>query len=267
MDELHNPQTHLDLLSTLLFEPEQARKPGPFGVQADYFKADYSENDFQQLWELATTHHVIMRTFPPLLRVLAEGGDLARWLAGAIAAESQRIENAFKFLGPICESLESVGDVVVIKSLDHWPDLGNDLDLYTNAASKDVLVVMRDRFNARLAERSWGDRLANKWNFIVPGLGELVEVHVGRLGQTGEQVALTGSLTSRSGDAYFGAYKFRVPAAEVVAASWLARCRECIVTFTFACATSRTMGAWRSRECSTTTTWSGWPGLPACGTA
>jgi hypothetical protein len=110
--------------------------------------------------------------------------------------------------------LEKNGDVFVIKSLDHWPDLGSDLDLYTNASGSDVVAIMRERFKAKPAERSWGDRLANKWNFIVPGLPELVEVHVGRLGQTGEQVAITDSLVKRGATAEFGPYTFRVPAPE-----------------------------------------------------
>jgi hypothetical protein len=102
----------------------------------------------------------------------------------------------------------------VIKSLDHWPDLGSDLDLYTNARSTEVVAIMRKRFGAHLAERSWGDRLARKWNFIVPGLPELVEVHVGRLGQTGEQVAVANSLVNRAGMKQFGPYAFRVPEPE-----------------------------------------------------
>jgi Uncharacterised nucleotidyltransferase len=202
-------QSHLSLLSSLLFESGEDLEPGRTAATGDY-----SQDDFEQLWELATIHHVILRTFPPLLRLLPPGSRLGHWVTVATAKESQRIANALEFLGPICEALGAVGDVIVIKSLDHWPDLGNDLDLYTNASGKDVAAVMRDRFNARLAERSWGDRLANKWNFIVPGLAELVEVHVGRLGQTGEQVALTGSLIDRAQDASFGTYKFRVPAPE-----------------------------------------------------
>ncbi len=62
--------------------------------------------------------------------------------------------------------------------------------------------------------RSWGDRLANKWNFVVPDLPELVEVHVGRLGQTGEQIAIAGSLTARSREVEIGAHVFRVPSLE-----------------------------------------------------
>ena len=49
---------------------------------------------------------------------------------------------------------------------------------------------------------------------MVPGLSELVEVHVARLGQTGEQIAIIGSLIGRAGTAEYGGQTFRVPAAE-----------------------------------------------------
>src|SRR5262249_40434139 len=67
---------------------------------------------------------------------------------------------------------------------------------------------------AQVAPRSWGDRLANKWNFIIGGLPELVEVHIGRLGQTGEQVSVARHLVDRSGTLEIGDCTFRVPAPE-----------------------------------------------------
>src|ERR1700687_2688750 len=73
---------------------------------------------------------------------------------------------------------------------------------------------MGTHFNAKLEERSWGDRLANKWNFVVPGLPELVEVHVKRLGQTGERVATANSLVARAGAVELGGHTFPVPAPE-----------------------------------------------------
>jgi hypothetical protein len=92
--------------------------------------------------------------------------------------------------------------------------LGSDLDLYTNADASNVVETMSAAFQAKLADRSWGDRLANKWNFIVPGLPELVEIHVGRLGQTGEQTILTQSVTSRAREVQVGSHLFQVPAPE-----------------------------------------------------
>ena len=146
--------------------------------------------------------------------MVAGGNDRAGWISNALAKEKARIDHALSFLSPICEALKGLGDVVVIKSLDHWPDLGSDLDLYISGESADVVAIMRERFQARVAQRSWGDRLANKWNFVVPGLPELVEVHVGRLGQTGEQVAITDSLVTSARARQFGPHTFRAPAPE-----------------------------------------------------
>jgi hypothetical protein len=128
-----------------------------------------------------------------------------------LEAERMRIDRALEFLSEICAGLEKSGcPVTVIKSLDHWPDLGSDLDLYTDADEMDVVRAMRNAFQAKVDERSWGDRLANKWNFVVPGLPELVEIHIRRLGQTGEQTAVTQTLTGRTRAVSIGAYSYRV---------------------------------------------------------
>jgi len=164
---------------------------------------------FGDLWSLANANHVIMRAFPALPRILGEkSAESADWIDRAVLREQERISHALSYLAPICQALEAAGDVIVIKSLDHWPDLGNDLDLYTNGSSDDVVAVMHKNFNAH------PDRLANKWNFIVPGLPELVEVHVARLGQTGEQINITHSLVANSSVQQFGGYALRVAAPE-----------------------------------------------------
>ena len=210
-----NSSRCINLLSRALFENEADAAPQfDRRRRTDPIYALVTD-DFSELWKLATSHHVILRTFPRLQRALrSENNNQAQWMEQAIAKEQARVDHALSFLTPICHALEKAGNVVVMKSLDHWPDLGSDLDLYTDADSGDVVAVMRERFQAKVAERSWGDRLANKWNFIVPGMPELVEVHVARLGQTGEQIAITQSLIARSGLAEFGGHSFKVPAPE-----------------------------------------------------
>jgi len=175
-----------------------------------------SQNELLELSALANSHHVTMRTFPALRQMMTLEGNSqsAEWVEDAIEKERARIQNALSFLEPICRALEEAGKVVVIKSLDHWPDLGSDLDLYADAEGGEVAATMRRRFKAELAERSWGDRLANKWNFVVPGLPELVEVHVGRLGQTGEQIAVAQFLVARSRPTQLASHAFQVPAPE-----------------------------------------------------
>ena len=178
--------------------------------------ASLRTEEMEELEALASSHHIVMRAFPILQQMTALEGrtDLAERAGKTVEKERNRIQGALSFLEPICRALEAGGNVIVIKSLDHWPDLGSDLDLFTDGAAPDVVALMQKHFNAKLAERSWGDRLAGKWNFVVPGLPELVEVHVGRLGQTGEQIATAKSLIARARSVQIGSYNFRVPAPE-----------------------------------------------------
>jgi hypothetical protein len=179
--------------------------------------SDLTPDQFQELLSLANSHHVVMRSMDTFRGIMASAHDYERyeWATQAIECERARIDNAVSFLHEICAGLESEGcNVIVIKSLDHWPDIGSDLDLYTDAEPAKVIRIMTDKFQARLEARSWGDRLASKWNFILPGLPELVETHMGRLGQTGELIDFASSLVARSRMLRIGDHFFQVPAAE-----------------------------------------------------
>ncbi|HTW59112.1 MAG TPA: hypothetical protein VMD99_13350 [Terriglobales bacterium] len=175
----------------------------------------FTDQDWRELESLATQHHVVMRAFPRLQLAMQRAGYAAPGsLAVVLGKEQARIGHAVSFLAPICRSLEQAGNLIVIKSLNHWPDLGSDLDLYTDADPRAVRSILCDRFHARAENRSWGDRFANKWNFTVPGLPELVEIHIARLGQMGEQKFLGESLVARALSVERGGHAFRVPAPE-----------------------------------------------------
>ena len=208
----------LTFLSQLLFNPtfgNHALKGVPKSANA-LPAANLGREDFDAAVALSDSNHVTMRTLPVFRSLLAAGeSEAVEWIEEALEREAARIARALTFLRAICDALDPEGcHVVVIKSLDHWPDLGSDLDLYANAAPDKIIHIMRERFQAQVAARSWGDRLANKWNFLLPGLPELVEIHVGRLGQTGEQAALAKSLVAESRSVRVGDYSFRVPSAE-----------------------------------------------------
>jgi len=219
MQHVRDSTKNLRLLSELLlaspFSLEaSSRTPS---IETQEMVSSLGTRDLEDLEALAGTNHVIMRAFAPLQELLAADGNNqgAEWTATAIQRETARINHVLSFLQQICGALEECGcPVTVIKSLDHWPDLGSDLDLYTDADAANVVQAMRTHFNATLADRSWGDRLANKWNFVVPGLPELVEVHAGRLGQTGEQTVVTRSLSARTRMVQIAGHIFRVPAPE-----------------------------------------------------
>ena len=178
--------------------------------------SNISREQFDNLVALASSNHVIVRGLVMFGDMMREAKDEVRgkWAETALTAERARITKALGFLQDICSGFEVKGyGVAVIKSLDHWPDLGSDLDLYTNATSENVINLMKKRFDAQIAPRSWGDRLAGKWNFLIVGLPEAVEVHVGRLGQTGEQAGIASKLLERSRRVEIGLHSFRVPSA------------------------------------------------------
>ena len=196
---------HVLCLLTLKSDPN----PSAIGYVAELDDAGRAE-----LLALADAHHVVIRA---LQQIVQESGDvdLSLWASAAIADEQERIARALPILSDICRELEAAGcPAGVMKSLDHWPDLGNDLDLLTTGDQQQVVEVMTRAFRAMIEARSWGDRLANKWNFRVPGLRESTEIHVGRLGQTGEHKALARRFISRRVPREVGGYRFLVTAPE-----------------------------------------------------
>jgi hypothetical protein len=202
-------QASMKLLSLLLLGGERS-------AEAAQQLFSISREQFDEVVELASLNHVIVRGLDTYI-AMARGTvqeERASWAVDALTAERARIDTAIRHLYEICSVISRDGhDVAVIKSLDHWPDLGSDLDLYTDTDSREIVHLMRRAFGAGIAPRSWGDRLANKWNFLVPGLPEAVEIHMGRLGQTGEQVGMASRLMKRTRVIEIGEYLFRVPSA------------------------------------------------------
>jgi hypothetical protein len=217
------PSKYLALLSRLLLrgkrlgrsiEPSDSRHPEwEIAAEMGNELGQFREAEVAEFLELASSHHVILRSLLVLQQVpeARRSYRWPQWADVAIASEQKRIHRAIPYLDAIVRTLQAEGcKVTVIKSLDHWPDLGSDLDLFTNAASEKVIDIMRTRLNAQPATRSWGDRLAGKWNFMVPGLQEQVELHVGRLGQTGEQTSIADSLIACPRLAQVGGYTFGI---------------------------------------------------------
>jgi hypothetical protein len=204
-------QVSMTLLSRLLLGRGSRSE---FAAEATPLLNEITREQFHDLVTLANLNHVIVRGLGVFVDVMRQRKDNARvaWAETELATERARIANAITFLREICAVIESEGrNVAVIKSLDHWPDLGSDLDLYTDADSSEIIDLMKRTFNADLATRSWGDRLARKWNFVIPGLPEAVEIHMGRLGQTGEQVVMASRLAKRTRVIAVDDHSFRVP--------------------------------------------------------
>ncbi|HEX8925238.1 MAG TPA: hypothetical protein VF786_05570 [Terriglobales bacterium] len=204
---ISNEKQYIEALSLLTLAPQRTQ-------ESLKYVSGLSLAQLEELASLADSNHVVVRALTPLSEY-TQNARLSAWATEKLTAEKGRIENALQFLNQICRELEAQGcPVTVIKTLEHWPDLGNDLDLYTTATDERVCAVMKSRFNAHIEPRSWGDRLAHKWNFAIPGLPEAVEVHVQRLGQTGEHTSMAQRFITRRQSRTIGAFTFPVPAPE-----------------------------------------------------
>lgn len=207
---INRDQENVRALSLLTLNPARAS-------EALAHAASLSDEELHDFLKLADSHHVVLRALEPLREVAGDAGDtkLANWCTTEIERETARIQNALSHLDVVTRELEAAGcPTTVMKSLDHTPDLGNDLDLYSTADEQKIASVMKMKFHAKIEPRSWGDRLANKWNFAVPGLPEAIEVHAKRLGQTGEHTLLAERFVTRRVSKTVGGFTFNVPAPE-----------------------------------------------------
>lgn len=213
---------HLESLSRLMFLGYSNGFAQPAdNLQAIWPQLEYvsslNQEERLEFLRVANIHHVTVRALQVLKQAAIGTGNkmLMEWVEPVLSSEVARIHHAVQKLAPICSALEAAEcKTTVIKSLDHWPDLGSDLDLYTTGTEQEVVKIMQREFNAELEPRSWGDRLAHKWNFAVPGLPELIEIHVRYLGQTGEHADMARRVAARRVKKSLDSQDFLVPAPE-----------------------------------------------------
>jgi hypothetical protein len=207
---------YLHLLSRLLLnDTVVSNKIGSDHVMQTL--SDWNQEEVSRFLAFANLHHVLVRALEALQSSNAGvmSSRLSNQCASALVTEQARISRAMSVLEALCDKLESEGcAAVVIKSLDHWPDIGSDLDLYTGGRQEQIVSILKNSFAAEVLPRSWGDRLAHKWNFRLPGLSEAVEVHMGCLGQTGEHLYLARRVADRAISRTVAGHTFRVPAPE-----------------------------------------------------
>jgi hypothetical protein len=210
-ENIHSGAAALDLLSALMF-----RETDLDDVLAQFALLD--RNGRKRLQQIADANHVTVRALSRLALKSAQGGqqELAAWAASVVLEEQSRIERTVKRLCDVCQSLEERSiDLTIIKTFDHWPDFGRDIDGFTRTPADRLKEVMVEGLNAQLLDRSWGDRLAGKYSFTVPGLGKTLEIHIGRLGQVGEQCSIGKTIHDSRQRLVIDKSVFYVPSTEV----------------------------------------------------
>jgi len=121
----------MPLLSRLLLMPlDGYQSSSSTMVELRSEVRNMSREEFDELVALANSNHVIVRSMEVFLDMMQAAKDDTRaaWAQSALIAERARITTALAFLEEICSAFEyEKYGVAVIKSLDHWPDIGSDL--------------------------------------------------------------------------------------------------------------------------------------------
>src|SRR5260221_188465 len=104
---------HIEFLSQLLLSSDRSQT--------------FPASELESCLNLAHKNHVIVRWLQILPQTtLGQDPKVAEWAQTALAGEHARIAHALPFLEAICNEFYKHGcDITVIKSLDHWPDLGS----------------------------------------------------------------------------------------------------------------------------------------------
>ena len=228
-----------------------------------------SKQEWSDFLHFAQVQRVYLRTLRLLEKWAAVGAFTPPFddLHDLEQRERWQVEEALATLNDVVRALELTGHTpLVIKTLDHLPDIGSDLDLFLGASERDTVRAMRSELQAEPQAQSWGDRLAHKWNFQIPGQSRLVEIHVGCLGQTGEQDELPARLEETGVLRDVGPFHFRVPSPEeqVTLATLQRMYRHFYIRFTDLLNLTALVRAGRldfTRLRASTERWAIWPGV------
>jgi hypothetical protein len=139
--------------------------------------------------------------WPGLLAVARRNGVLVRLghrfeetgtrfpaaFAGAVREGRQRVRERLDLLRRIARLCSENGIAFMFpKAFQHYPDMGDDIDLFVLSGGSRVDGLIARTFHAARERRGLGDCIAGTVNYRVPGCAAPLEIHHGRMGSLGE---------------------------------------------------------------------------------
>jgi hypothetical protein len=164
-------QRHATLALRLLLD-EAASPPGETSV------------DWHLLLTLARHNVVLVRLADRLARTALRPPAL---FTEAAERERERARAALAVIGQIAERCARHGvEFLFPNALQHYPDLGGDLDLLVLPRSQDVDALILDGLGVSPRPRDLRAHIAGAATYGLPDAGLVLDVRHGRLGRVGE---------------------------------------------------------------------------------
>lgn len=108
----------------------------------------------------------------------------------ALKEESERLIKAQEIISAVTKEFEKRNiPFAVMKTLDNYPDLGHDIDIYTDASSDILDEIFISTFKAKLEKPTFSEIMNQKRNYKIPDYTTF-EAHCSRLGQLGEETQI-----------------------------------------------------------------------------
>ena len=147
----------------------------------------------EQVYLLCRRNNVVIRVAEALSR--SKDAALASQWSEIFQKEKGRAEGSVALIKEISRYLEAQKiPFVVIKTLDSFPDFGNDVDIFVSGDFRKVRERITKIYNPQKKQRKVSDILCGKLSVKINEF-PLLELHCRKMGQVGEQVALALSLT------------------------------------------------------------------------
>jgi hypothetical protein len=173
-------QAHADLVLQLLLD----------GVPAADSRVDWST-----LLPLARRNGVVIRVAE---RLASLGVEPPPPFAEGVARERERVRDAFVLVQRVSAILRARGiPFLFAKACQHYPDLGDDLDLLVLAPEAAVDTLLARELPATAQPRDVGGWIAGTVTFRIRGVTTTLDVQHERLGTVGEHRAYAVTLVRR----------------------------------------------------------------------
>ncbi len=144
----------------------------------------FREINWNALVKLAEKNRVLIRIYDRLKELGMQPDEIYQQ---AVNKERKRIDRAVELMAKISKVLEVVGiEFVFIKNYQHYPDMGEDIDLFVQEQTNAADSVLVGNFKVKPCKRTLLNRVAGKTQYTLEGWPFEVEIHHGRLGSMGE---------------------------------------------------------------------------------
>lgn len=154
-----------------------------------------------------------------LLRVAARlegaGVRLPESFAAAVEEERQSNREKLEMMRRVSRACEEGGVAFILaKAFHHYPDMGDDVDLYVLSRSMEVDAVILKGLEAVAHKRSLTDRLAAARCYSVRGSRAKLDVHHGRMWAYGEHDSFLTALVENARRVQVEGTEFDAPTPE-----------------------------------------------------